>query len=292
MIAAARGAPSPLAARARRETEGGEDMADAIRVKPGSKVKLKDIDPDDTGGLKDRAAAQEQLAADRKEMFDLQERLYAENKRSLLIVLQAMDTGGKDGTVKHVLSGLNPTGVEINSFKAPSEEERDHDFLWRIAQRLPRRGNIGLFNRSHYEDVLVVRVMNLAPKDVWEPRYDIINRWEEILTDTGTTVLKIFLHISKDEQKRRLEARLADRTKTWKFDPGDLAARERWDEYQAAYEAVLSKCSTRHAPWHIVPANKKWYRNLAVARRVVETLRGMDPEPPEVDFDPGKIKIV
>lgn len=267
-------------------------MADAIRVKPGSKVKLKDIDPDDTGGLKDRAAAQEQLAADRKEMFDLQERLYAENKRSLLIVLQAMDTGGKDGTVKHVLSGLNPTGVEINSFKAPSEEERDHDFLWRIALRLPRRGNIGLFNRSHYEDVLVVRVMNLAPKEVWEPRYDIINRWEEILTDTGTTVLKIFLHISKDEQKRRLEARLADKTKTWKFDPGDLVARERWDEYQAAYEAVLSKCSTRHAPWHIVPANKKWYRNLAVARRVVETLRDMDPKPPKVDFDPAKIKVV
>lgn len=267
-------------------------MADAIRVKPGSKVRLKDIDPADTGGLKDRKEAQAMLEAERAAMLDLQERLYAENHRSLLIVLQAMDTGGKDGTVKNVLSGLNPSGVEITSFKAPSEEERDHDFLWRVAQRLPRRGNIGLFNRSHYEDVLVVRVMNLAPRSVWEPRYDVINRWEEILTELGTTVLKFFLHISKDEQKRRLESRLADTSKAWKFDPGDLAARARWDDYQTAYEAVLSRCSTKHSPWHVVPADKKWYRNLVVARRVVETIREMDPKPPKVDFDPAKIKVV
>lgn len=265
-------------------------MSEAILVKPGSKVRLKDIDPDDTGKLV-REECEARLIKDRETLQDLQEKLYAENRRSLLVILQAMDTGGKDGTVKHVLSGTNPSGVEITSFKAPSEEERDHDYLWRISQRLPRRGNIGIFNRSHYEEVLIVRVHEMVPKKDWEKRYDQINRYEELLTDLGTRVLKFFLHISKDEQKRRLEDRLADKEKTWKFDPGDIRERAHWDEYMAAFEDALSRCSTKAAPWHVVPANKKWYRNLVVARTIVETLEDMDPKPPKPAFDVKKIKI-
>lgn len=268
-----------------------EDV-EATVVKPGSKVKLKDIDPDSTPGVKSREDAEEQLERDREEMSELQEKLYAENTRSVLVVLQAMDTGGKDGTVKHVLSGLNPSGCEITSFKAPSFDERDHDFLWRIYQRMPRKGNIGLFNRSHYEDVLVVRVHNIVPPSEWKRRYDQINRFEELVSDMGTTVLKFFLHISKDEQKRRLEERLKDASKAWKFDEGDLKERAHWNDYQEAYEDVLTRCSTKHAPWHIVPADKKWYRNLVVARTLVRTLREMDPKPPKVTFDPKKIKVV
>jgi PPK2 family polyphosphate:nucleotide phosphotransferase len=266
-------------------------MAEAILIKPGTKVKLKDYDPEDTSGVKDKATAQEELARDRAEMCDLQERLYAENKRGLLVILQAMDTGGKDGTVKSVLSGVNPTGVEIMSFKAPSEEERDHDFLWRVHGKVPRRGNIGIFNRSHYEDVLVARVHGFAPPKEIEKRYEVINRFEENLVDTGTTVLKFFLHISKDEQKRRLEERLADKDKIWKFDLGDLREREKWDEYQLAYEAALTRCSTKFAPWFVVPADRKWYRNLVVARTIVNTLRNMNPRPAAATFDPSTVKI-
>ena len=260
-------------------------MAEAILIKPGSRVKLKDYDPASTVGVNDKAEGLAQLDRDRLEMNDLQERLYAENKRALLVILQAMDTGGKDGTVKSVLSGINPTGVEINSFKAPSEEERDHDFLWRIHARVPRRGNIGIFNRSHYEDVLVARVHSLAPAKEIEKRYDVINRFEENLTATGTTVLKFFLHISREEQKRRLEERLADEAKIWKFDPNDLKERALWDEYQEAYEIALSRCSTRSAPWYIVPADRKWYRNWAVAELLRETLAGMNLQWPPADFD-------
>ncbi|MBI5517318.1 MAG: polyphosphate kinase 2 family protein [Deltaproteobacteria bacterium] len=266
-------------------------MAKAIQVKPGSKVKLKEIDPDSTEGVKNRDEAEKQLEKDRKRMAELQERLYAENRRSILIVLQAMDTGGKDGTIKNVLSGLNPSGCEITAFKAPSEEERDHDFLWRIYGRVPRRGNIGLFNRSHYEDVLIVRVHNFVPKAEWEARYDIINNFEEILSDTGTKLLKFFLHISKDEQKLRLEERLKDPGKHWKFDTGDIKERERWEDYQEAYEAALTRCNTKHAPWHIIPANKKWYRNLLVARTIVDALEEMDPQCPKSSLDPTAIVI-
>jgi PPK2 family polyphosphate:nucleotide phosphotransferase len=266
-------------------------MAEAILIKPGSKVKRKDYDPEDTSGVKDKATALEELARDRAEICDLQERLYAENKRALLVILQAMDTGGKDGTVKSVMSGINPTGVDIMSFKAPSEEERDHDFLWRVHHRMPRRGNIGIFNRSHYEDVLVARVHGFAPPKEIEKRYDLINRFEELLVDTGTTVLKFFLHISKDEQKRRLEDRLADKDKIWKFDVGDLREREKWDEYQQAYEIALTRCSTKYAPWYVVPADRKWYRNLVVARAIVGTLRKMNPKPAPATFDPNTVKI-
>lgn len=270
---------------------GLEDAA-PILVKPGSRVKLKDIDPDDSNGFKNREEADQQLAKDRQSLYDLQEKFYAENSRAVLVVLQAMDTGGKDGTVKNVLSGVNPSGCEITSFKAPSFDERDHDFLWRIYQRLPRYGNLGLFNRSHYEDVLVVRVHNLVSPKIWQKRFDQINRFEELITDMGITVVKFFLHISKDEQKKRLEERLKDPTKSWKFDDGDLRERALWDDYQTAYEDVLSKCSTKAAPWHIVPANKKWYRNLVVARTLVRTFEELDPKPPKPTFDPRKIKVV
>jgi PPK2 family polyphosphate:nucleotide phosphotransferase len=260
-------------------------------IEPGTKVHLADIDADDTGDYRSKEEAEAELAADVRRLADLQDRLYAENRRALLIVLQAMDTGGKDGTVKHVLSGVNPTGCEVTSFKVPSEKEADHDFLWRVYSALPRRGNLGIFNRSHYEDVLVVRVHQLVPAEVWKERYDQINRFEKLISELGTTVLKFYLHISKDEQRRRLQARLDDREKTWKFSPGDLKERKHWDDYREAYEAAIARCSTEHAPWHVVPANKKWYRNLVVARTIVKTLEEMDPKPPAPTIDPATIKI-
>jgi PPK2 family polyphosphate:nucleotide phosphotransferase len=261
------------------------------RIEPGTKVRLREIDAADTGDYTDKVQAEAHLAQDVKRLAELQERLYAENSRGLLVVLQAMDTGGKDGTVKHVMSGVNPTGCEVTSFKAPSEREADHDFLWRIYRALPRRGNIGIFNRSHYEDVLVVRVHDLVPREVWKRRYDQINRFEELVSDLGTTILKFYLHIDKDEQRRRLQARLDDREKTWKFSPSDLTERKHWEAYQEAYEELLSKCSTERAPWYVVPANKKWYRNLVVARTIVKTLEAMDPRPPAPTIDPTKIRI-
>ena len=264
---------------------------DRYRVEPGSKVRLEDYPTDDTGDFKSREEAEAKMARDIERLAELQERLYAENTRALLIVLQAMDTGGKDGTVKTVMSGVNPTGCEVTAFKIPSEEEADHDFLWRIYSRLPRRGNIGIFNRSHYEDVLVVRVHNYVPPDEWKRRYELINRFEDLLNDTGTKILKFYLHISKDEQKRRLEARLRDADKRWKFSEGDLKERRLWDQYQEAYEEALSRCSTKQAPWYVIPADKKWYRNYVVARTIVKTLEKMDPRPPPSTLDPSKIVI-
>ena len=255
------------------------------RVKPGSKVKLAKWDPDDTGSWKKGDKAEAQQAADVARLVELQERLYAESTRAVLVVLQAMDTGGKDGTIRHVFRGLDPIGCRVTSFKKPSEEELDHDFLWRMNKGIPRFGEIGIFNRSHYEDVLVVRVNKLVPDGVWKDRYDRINAWERDLTEGGITVVKFFLHISKDEQKERLQERLDDPAKHWKFAVDDLAARKQWDAYQDAYEDALSKCSTEHAPWTIVPANKKWFRNLVVARTLVEVLEKMDPKPKPVKFD-------
>jgi PPK2 family polyphosphate:nucleotide phosphotransferase len=253
----------------------------AGRVKPGRNVRLKEFDPDDTGDFKNDKEARALLDSDVARLYELQEKLYADNRYSLLVVLQGMDASGKDGTIKHVMRGLNPQGVQVTSFKTPSDEERDHDFLWRIHRALPRRGNIGIFNRSHYEDVLIARVERLVTKDVWEKRYDEINRFEELLDDTRMVVVKFFLHISKDEQKERFEARLRDPAKRWKFSTGDLAVRKKWDDYQEAYEAALSQCSTSHAPWFIVPANKKWFRNMAVARTLVESLESLDLKYPE-----------
>jgi PPK2 family polyphosphate:nucleotide phosphotransferase len=254
------------------------------------KVKLADIDPNESGGLKkERGVAL--LEKERLRIAELQEKLYAENQRALLVVLQGMDTSGKSGATKAVFGGVNPLGLEVTGFGPPSAVEGDHDFLWRVHQKLPRRGNIGVFDRSHYEDVLVVRVKKLVPDKVWKDRYRQINEWEALIADHGTTVLKFFLHIDRAEQKERLLARLAEKDKLWKFRLGDVEDRALWDHYLEAYEDALEKCSTRVAPWHVVPANKKWYRNLAIARTVADTLDAMEPKPPKPAFDPKTVKI-
>ncbi len=249
-------------------------MKDRYIVKPGTKVKLEDWDPEDVGDeFHSKKEAEKELKRIRKELRELQEVMYAENKRKLLIVLQAMDTGGKDGVIKHVMRGVNPQGCQVSNFKVPTPEELAHDYLWRIHQRVPGRGYIGIFNRSHYEDVLVQRVHNMVPEKVWRQRYRQINQFEKLLSDTGTTILKFYLHISKDEQKRRLEARRDTPEKQWKFSLGDLKERQYWGDYMAAYEEALTRCSTAYAPWHIVPSNKKWYRNLVIARTILATLQ-------------------
>lgn len=251
-----------------------------VTVEPGSPFDLASVDPDATGGFeKDEAKAL--LETERGRIKAAQERLYAEHERSVLVVFQAIDTGGKDGTIRAVFEGVNPQGCRVWSFKVPSAEELDHDFLWRYHARTPGRGMIGVFNRSHYEDVLVVRVKQLVSPEVWGERYGLINDFERLLTSSGTTILKFFLHISKAEQKERLEARIADPRKHWKFDPGDLVERKSWDAYQAAFTDALARCSTPYAPWHVVPANRKWYRNLAIARTLADTLEAMDPRYPE-----------
>ncbi len=261
------------------------------RVEPGSLVSLADVDPDDTGGYHKKKDVRKLLEQQRKRIQELQERLYAENKQGLLIVLQAMDTGGKDGTIKHVLSGVNPQGCRISSFKAPNPEESNHDFLWRYHKSAPARGRIGIFNRSHYEDVLVVRVKNLVPEEVWRSRYELINNFEYNLTLNGITVLKFFLHISRDEQKRRLESRLDDPDKRWKFSINDIKERAFWDDYQEAFEDAINNCSTEYAPWYVVPANKKWYRNLVIARTIVDTLEAMDPQFPPAEEGLDSVEI-
>ena len=248
-------------------------------------MSLAQRSPADTQSYADKGAAAEELSAHRDRIAELQARLYAEGRRSVLIVLQAMDTGGKDGAVKHVFRGVNPQGCQVWSFKAPTTEELAHDFLWRYHAKAPQRGMLGLFNRSHYEDVLVVRVKGLASEDVWRPRYEAIRGFERNLVSEGTTVLKFFLHISKDEQRRRLEARLRNPDKHWKWNSGDLADRALWDDYQRAYEDALSETSTDGAPWYVVPADKKWFRNVVLARTIADTLEAMDPRYP--DPEPG-----
>ncbi|MBA2441759.1 MAG: polyphosphate kinase 2 family protein [Rubrobacter sp.] len=261
------------------------------RVKPGEPFELSDIDPDDSGGYGRKKDVEKLLERQRRRIQSLQERLYAENEQGLLIVLQAMDTGGKDGTIKHVLSGVNPQGCRISSFKAPSAVEANHDFLWRYHNSTPAKGRLGIFNRSHYEDVLVVRVKELVPEEVWRARYGLINDFERNLTLNGIAVLKFFLHISKDEQKRRLESRLADPEKRWKFSSNDIKERAFWDDYQHAFEEAIGNCSTGHAPWYVVPANKKWYRNLVIARTIADTLEAMDPRFPPAENGLESIEI-
>jgi PPK2 family polyphosphate:nucleotide phosphotransferase len=267
-------------------------MARSTLVKPGSKVVLGKVEAGYSGGLeKDDPEVGRKLGADLVSMAQWQEKLYAEGKQSLLIVLQAMDAGGKDGTLRHVMDGFNPQSCRVVSFKQPSAEELAHDFLWRIHQQVPRKGEIVVFNRSHYEDVLVVRVHKLVPDEVIQARFEVINVFEKYLAAAGTRVVKFFLHISKDEQKERLEERLRNPDKIWKFQPGDLEERERWDEYMHAFEDVLSKCSTAGAPWHIIPANAKWYRNMVVADIIEKTLRGMKPEYPKAAVDASEYVI-
>ena len=250
------------------------------RVESGERVALADIDPDQTAGFESKADATEPTDAARERIRSLQERLFAEDRRSLLIVLQAIDTGGKDGAIKHVFGGVNPQGCQVSSFKVPSGEELKHDFLWRYHQRTPGRGMIAIFNRSHYEDVLVVRVKHLVPEKVWRARYELINDFEKLLVRSDVTVVKFFLHISKAEQKHRLEVRRDDPLKQWKFALGDIEERALWDDYQAAFEDAINATSTGGAPWYVVPANKKWYRNLVVARTIADTLEAMDPQYP------------
>ncbi len=258
-----------------------------IKVKAGQKIDLREIDSQATGQFTSKKAANKILAQNVERMAELQNVLYAENKHALLIVLQAMDAGGKDGTIRKIMSGVNPQGVRVTSFKKPTETEISHDFLWRIHKAVPPRGMIGIFNRSHYEDVLVVRVHNLVPPAVWQKRYHHINQFEQLLVDNGVTILKFYLHISKTEQKERFQARLEQAHKRWKFNPADLSERALWDDYRQAFEAVFTKCSPDVAPWHIVPADNKWYRNLVISETIVKTLEGLNlkyPAPVE-DLD-------
>jgi len=255
-----------------------------LMVEPGQKVRLSKTDPDSTDGVKNKQEAEERLEKNVARLAQLQYLLYAEKKRAVLIVFQAMDAGGKDGTIRQVMSGLNPQGCRVIPFKVPAGEEREHDFLWRIHKATPAYGEIGIFNRSHYEDVLVVRVQNLVPKAVWAERYKHINAFESLLDESGVKVLKFFLHISREEQQARLRERLQDREKHWKVSAADFEDRKRWNDYMAAYEDVFRECSTSWAPWYIIPANKKWYRNLAVSQIIVEALEEMDlqlPKPAE-----------
>jgi len=241
-------------------------------IEPGTKVDLSDYPTDTTGGL-DKKAAHQLLAPLREEISDLQELLYAASQHSMLIVLQGMDTSGKDGTIRSVLQQVNPLGCRAWSFEAPTPLELAHDFLWRVHKKVPEKGMMTVFNRSQYEDVLIVRVKELAPKSVWSKRYEQINEFEELLAESGTIILKFFLHISKEEQRERLLKREEDPQKAWKLSAGDWVERQYWQHYQNAYEAALTRCSTKSAPWYIVPADHKWYRDLAVAQAIVETMR-------------------
>jgi PPK2 family polyphosphate:nucleotide phosphotransferase len=276
----------------------GVPIRELLLVPPGTPADLAAIDPRSTPGLpEDRAVqrdpkawARADVAARLPQLAELQERLYASAKvardpRRVLLVLQAMDCGGKDGTIKHVVGGLNPGGVRVHSFGPPTREERRHHFLWRIRRALPAAGYVGVFNRSQYEDVLVVRVHGLVSPEIWSRRYDEINRLEAGLSVDGFTIVKVMLHISPEEQAERLLARLDDPTKRWKYNVADVEERSRWREYQEAYEAVLTRCSTSAAPWYVVPADRKWYRDWAVARLLTEVMDGMHLRYPEPELD-------
>ena len=264
-------------------------IAKQLRVGKG-KVKLGRWDPDSTPGCKDRADAEARTEANLERIDALQYGLHAEGARSLLIVLQGMDTAGKDGLIRKVMTAFNPQGCRVTPFKVPTPLEAAHDFLWRIHQAAPARGEVAIFNRSHYEDVLVARVHGLVPRKVWMRRYGSINRFERHLEEHGTRVLKFFLHISRKEQKKRLLARLDDTRKNWKFSEGDIAERSHWSAYQRAYADALERCSPPSAPWYVIPADAKWYRNLAVSEIVADALEEMDPRPPRVNLDVARLK--
>jgi PPK2 family polyphosphate:nucleotide phosphotransferase len=259
---------------------------------PGKKLKLASLETKFTGRFSGKDDAAQSTAALLAELSDLQERLYAEAARALLVIFQAPDAGGKDGAVDTVFSGVNPQGCSVTSFKVPSSLEKSHDFLWRHHLACPSRGMIGIHNRSHYEAVLVERVHELVPKKIWSARYDQINAFEKTLVAEGTTVLKFFLHISKQEQKERLQKRLDERDKHWKFNIGDLGERARWDDYQAAYEDAIENCSTTSAPWYVIPADNKWYRNYAIAKVIVDTLKEMNPKFPKPSVDLSNVKVM
>jgi PPK2 family polyphosphate:nucleotide phosphotransferase len=265
-------------------------LRETLRVAAGSKVNLGAIDAANAHGhLKERAEAE--LEAQHARLSDLQDRLWAEGRHAVLVVLQGMDGSGKDGTIRNVMGAFNPQGCTVSSFKVPTPIELAHDYLWRIHQRVPGRGEIGVFNRSHYEDVLVVRVNDLVPKGIWSRRYAQINAFERTLAAAGTTIVKFFLHIDREEQRERFEARLGDESKRWKFRLGDLEVRARWDDYMAAYEEALSRCSTDEAPWYVIPANRKWFRNIAVAEILADTLEALDPRYPAPEELPPDLVI-
>ncbi|MFP5285025.1 MAG: polyphosphate kinase 2 family protein [Thermoanaerobaculia bacterium] len=267
-------------------------MKSRYRVAPGGSVDLSRLDAADTSAFPGgKSETKEVFAKLNGRLEELQELLWAEGRHKVLVVLQGMDTSGKDGTIRHVFDGVNPLGVRVASFKAPTPEELAHDFLWRVHPQVPGNGELVIFNRSHYEDVLAVRVKELAPPEVWKPRYDQINDFERLLAESGTTILKFFLHIDEDEQKERLQARLDDPTKRWKFRKGDLDDRKLWKEFTEAYEEALSRTSQDHAPWYVVPANKKWYRNLVVATILVDALEKLDMKYPEPEEDLDGIAI-
>jgi PPK2 family polyphosphate:nucleotide phosphotransferase len=251
-----------------------KNLARELIVAPGSKFSLSDIDPENTFGVA-KKGMQDRLEKSCERLSALQYQLYAEQKRSLLVVLQGIDAAGKDGTIKHVMSGLNPQGVTVTAFKVPEGAEKRHDYLWRVHNAVPESGMMGIFNRSHYEDVLVVRVHDLVPKAVWSKRYDQINDFERMLSANNVRIVKFLLYISKEEQAKRFRLRLEDKTKRWKFSPADIKEREYWDQYIEAYDEVLRKCSTDQAPWYVIPSNHKWFRNLAVAEILVDTIRDM-----------------
>jgi len=259
-------------------------MMKKYRVDPGSKIRLADLDASDTQFSDGKSESKKEIADTLEKLEPLQDLLYAAHDRKLLIILQGIDTSGKDGTIRSVFEGMDPIGIRIASFEVPTKEELDHDFLWRIHRQVPGKGEVTIFNRSHYEDVLVVRVRNLAPEEVWRPRYKQIVEFEKMLTETGTAVLKFYLHIDKEEQRERLQARIEDPAKIWKFRRGDLEDRLLWDEYQSAYEEMLSKTSTKFAPWYVIPSNHKWYRNVVISRIILETLQSFEmsyPAPEE-----------
>ena len=261
-----------------------------FRVEPGSKVKLDKID----ASFKDKHESHEhalpEIEAFSQKLHDLQYLMYAEDKRSLLICLQGRDAAGKDGTINHVLGAMNPQGCTVTGFKVPSKEEAGHDFLWRYHKSTPGKGHVGIFNRSHYEDVLVVRVHNMVPKAVWSKRYEHINNFEKLLYDNDTHILKFYLHIDAEEQLERFKTRIVDPARHWKISDGDYAERPFWDAYTAAFEDALSKCSTKHAPWFVIPSNHKWFRNLAISKIVCETLESLDMKFPEPTVDINEIK--
>lgn len=274
-------------------------MEQPFIVKPGERISLlggkksssPNRNPNNTGSYSKKDDTKKPLKKLHKELLKLQEILFAEGKRALLIILQGMDTCGKDGTIRKVMGGINVQGCEVANFKSPTVDELSRDYLWRVHRSVPRKGMIGIFNRSHYEDVLVVRVHNLVPKSVWKKRYQQINDFERMLVENGTVILKFFLNISKDEQKERLESRINTPSKHWKVNEADFHERSYWDNYMQAYEVALEKCSTEWAPWYIIPANKKWYRDLVITERIVKTLEDLNMEFPKPNTDVSKLSI-
>lgn len=262
-------------------------------VKPGAKVEFERFESGEKALFKGAGKSEFDAQFDelQDQLQELQKMLYAQHRHRVLVVMQAMDTGGKDGCIKHVFSRIDPQGIHVRSFKKPSAEELDHDFLWRIHSKVPSTGQLVIFNRSHYEDIIAVRVKKIYPDEVWKRRQRHVIEFERMLAEEGTTIVKIFLHISKEEQKKRLESRLQNPRKHWKFNPDDLADRARWEEFMGAYEDVIGKTSTEFAPWYIVPADRKWYRNLCVARIMLDTLKKLNMDFPAIDWDPKAIKI-